>query len=77
MFIEYILLGGGQLRNKLREIRMKEYLLDVGEFARLLNINIKTYSNWEKERSQPKLQDAIRVAKKLNKKVEEIWVDED
>ena len=65
------------MNNKLKEIRMREYLLEVGEFSKILGVNLKTYSNWEKGRSQPKLQDAIRIAKKLNKKVEEIWSEEE
>ena len=34
--------------NKLREIRMREFLMDPGEFAVKLGVNPKTYSNWEK-----------------------------
>lgn len=61
------------LENKLKEIRMKEYLMAPGEFAKLIGTDIKNYSNWESGRSRPKLEIALEVAKKLNKKVEEIW----
>lgn len=61
------------VENKLKEIRMKEYLMAPGEFAKLIGTDIKNYSNWESGRSRPKLEIALEVAKKLNKKVEEIW----
>lgn len=61
------------LENKLKEIRMKEYLMAPGEFAKLIGTDIKNYSNWESGRSRPKLEIALEVAKKLSKKVEEIW----
>ncbi|EOU1893556.1 TPA: helix-turn-helix transcriptional regulator [Clostridium perfringens] len=59
--------------NKLREIRMREFLMDPGEFAVKLGVNPKTYSNWEKNRSKPPLEEALRIAKELNRKVEDIW----
>lgn len=59
--------------NKLKEIRMKEYLMAPGEFAKYLGIDIKTYSNWERNYSRPKLELAVLIAQKLNKKVEDIW----
>ena len=62
------------MKNNFRVIRMREFVLDVGAFAKMLEVDSKTYSNWEKERSQPKLEIAIKVAKKLNRKVEDIWL---
>ncbi|WP_354090325.1 helix-turn-helix transcriptional regulator [Clostridium gasigenes] len=61
------------VRNKLKEIRMKEYLMAPGEFAKYIGTDIKNYSNWETGRSRPKLEIALKIAKKLNKTVEEIW----
>ncbi|MBB6623851.1 helix-turn-helix domain-containing protein [Clostridium gasigenes] len=61
------------VRNKLKEIRMKEYLMAPGEFAKYIGTDIKNYSNWESGRSRPKLEIALQIAKKLNKTVEEIW----
>jgi len=52
---------------------MKEYIMDPGEFAEFIGIDIKNYSNWEHNRSRPKLELAIIIAKKLNRKVEDIW----
>ncbi len=51
--------------SKLREIRMREFLMDPGEFATKLGVNPKTYSNWEKNRSKPPLEEALRIAKNL------------
>ncbi|HYF75464.1 MAG TPA: helix-turn-helix domain-containing protein [Candidatus Nitrosocosmicus sp.] len=61
------------IKNRLKEIRMKEYIMDPGEFAEFIGIDIKNYSNWEHNRSRPKLELAIIIAKKLNRKVEDIW----
>nr|WP_290441179.1 helix-turn-helix domain-containing protein [Clostridium gasigenes] len=57
----------------MKEIRMKEYLMAPGEFAKYIGTDIKNYSNWETGRSRPKLEIALKIAKKLNKTVEEIW----
>lgn len=52
---------------------MKEYLMAPGEFARHLEVDIKTYSNWERNYSRPRLELAILIAQKLNRTVEDIW----
>lgn len=44
-----------------------------GEFAKHLDIDIKTYSGWENNRSRPTLERALVISKKLNKDVKEIW----
>lgn len=61
------------VKNRLKEIRMREYMMGPGEFAKLLGTDIKNYNNWESGRSRPRLEIALCIAKKLNKKVEEIW----
>lgn len=61
------------VKNKLKEIRMKEYLMSQVEFAKLINVDNKTYSNWEKGISKPPLEKALEVAKILNKNIQEIW----
>lgn len=61
------------IKNKLREIRMREFLMEIKEFADKLGVNLKTYSNWEKNRSKPPLEEALRIANKLNRRVEDIW----
>lgn len=52
---------------------MREYMMEPQEFANLINVNYKTYYSWEREVAGPSLQTALEVAKKLNKKVEDIW----
>ncbi|NFO57751.1 helix-turn-helix domain-containing protein [Clostridium botulinum] len=61
------------VKNKLKEIRMREYLMAPGEFAKFLGMSIKTYSGWENEYSRPTLEKALEVANKLNKNVNDIW----
>ena len=52
---------------------MREYMMAPGEFAKFIDTDIKNYSNWEANRSRPKLELAMIIAKKLNRKVEDIW----
>lgn len=61
------------VKNKLKEIRMREYLLNQTEFSKLLEAPRSTYSQWESGVSNPTLEKAFEIAKKLNKKLEEIW----
>lgn len=65
------------LKNKLKEIRMKEYGIDnKSEFARFLGIAIHTYIKWENGESSPNLDLAFTISKKMNKKLDEIWYQE-
>ncbi|EPS47202.1 helix-turn-helix transcriptional regulator [Clostridium botulinum] len=61
------------VKNRLKEIRMKEYLMNQTEFASMLGFDLKTVSNWERGISTPTLERAIKVSEKLNKKVNDIW----
>ncbi|SDL21227.1 helix-turn-helix transcriptional regulator [Natronincola ferrireducens] len=61
-----------EVKNKLKEIRMKEYMLNQKEFAELLEINYRQYNKYENE-VVPSLQIALHIAKKLNKPLEEIF----
>lgn len=61
------------VRNKLKEIRMREYTMNQKEFAKYLNIGNTTYCSWETGASRPTLETAIEIADKLNKDVKEIW----
>ncbi|MCB2297825.1 helix-turn-helix domain-containing protein [Clostridium tagluense] len=61
------------VKNRLKEIRMREYMLNQTEFSKLLGYDLKTVSNWEREVSTPILERAIDVSNKLNKKVNDIW----
>lgn len=60
------------MKNKLKEIRMKEYMLNQREFAKLLEINYRQYNKYE-HGTVPSLEIALRIAKKLDKPVETIF----
>lgn len=64
------------VKNRLKEIRMREYMLDSNEFAKLLGVPRSTYSQWETGSNNPTLNKAFEVAKKLNKRLEDIWYSE-
>lgn len=64
------------VKNKLKEIRMKEYMLSAIEFSKMLDVKKSTYSQWENELNNPTLEKAFEVAKKLNKNINEIWYEE-
>lgn len=65
------------MKNSLKQIRMKEFLMNQKEFCELLKINNKSYSVWEKGTSKPAVDIALKIAKILNRKVEDIWSIED
>jgi len=52
---------------------MKEYMMNMTQFAEYLGIDIKLLSSWERGRSKPTLERALEISKKLNKTVNEIW----
>lgn len=67
-------MGETSYKCNLKAIRLKEYMIDSkSEFARMIEISVQTYIKWENEESTPPLLIALKVAKKLNKQVEEIW----
>lgn len=59
--------------NKLREIRMREFMMEPQEFANYIGVNYKTYYSWEKGAAGPSLEKALEIARRLNKTVEDIW----
>lgn len=65
------------VKNRLKEIRMREFIIDSkSEFARMLGVPVQTYIKWENEESNPNLDLAFTIAKKLNKKITDIWYQE-
>lgn len=52
---------------------MREYMMNPKEFARLIEVNPKTYYAWENGTSVPSMKEGLRVAKKLSKNLDEIW----
>ncbi|AKN32360.1 hypothetical protein Ccar_16415 [Clostridium carboxidivorans P7] len=64
------------LKNNLKSIRMREYMMTSSEFAKLLGEKLSTYSKWENGDSAPTLQKAYEVARILKKELKEIWYEE-
>lgn len=61
------------VNNKLKEIRMKEYMMSQKDFATFLDVQVKVYWSWENNKSKPTLKKALEVANKLNKNITDIW----
>lgn len=61
------------LKNNLKEIRMKEYMMEPGDFAELLEVNVKTYYSWEKGGANPNLKKAHEVCEIIKKDMKEVW----
>lgn len=61
------------VKNKLKEIRMRDYMMSQVEFANKLNIPIKVYWSWENDKSRPTLEKALEISLLLNKTINEIW----
>lgn len=64
------------IKNRLKEIRMREYMISAVEFSKLIDVKKSTYSQWENELNNPTLEKAFEVARKLNKNINEIWYEE-
>ena len=63
--------------NKLRAIRMQEYMVNQKEFCKILKISQSTYSAIESNKIQGNIENILTIAKALNRKVEDIWYLED
>jgi len=61
------------VKNKLKEIRMKEYMMNSSEFCKVLGISISTYSKIESNKQQGNIETVLKISKALNRKVEDIW----
>lgn len=61
------------VKNRLKEIRLREYMETSQEFSKRLGMPLSTYSNIERAKRQARLETALEIAAKLGKKVEEIW----
>lgn len=61
------------VKNRLKEIRMREYMMEPGEFASFLGISNKVYWSWENDKSRPTLEKSLEIADKLKKDVKDIW----
>lgn len=65
------------LQNKLKDIRMRKYAMNKGEFAEFLGINFPTYSQIENGKRKLSVVMALKISEKLNIPVNEIWYNED
>lgn len=65
------------VKNKLKEIRMREYMMNSTKFCELLNISLSTYSQIESNKQQGNIETILKISKALNRKVEDIWYLED
>lgn len=61
------------VRNRLKEIRMREYMMNSSEFCKVLNISISTYSQIESNKQQGNIETILKISRALNRKVEDIW----
>lgn len=64
-------------KNKLRQIKHELLFDKQNDFAEFLGISQSMYNKYERHTAQPSLDVALRIAKKLNKKVEDIFYLED
>jgi putative transcriptional regulator len=58
---------------RIKEIRMKEYLMNIREFSNLTGFDEKIISSWEREASRPTLERALEFCSKIKKNVNEVW----
>ncbi|GAA0735807.1 helix-turn-helix transcriptional regulator [Clostridium oceanicum] len=62
------------VRNRLKEIRMREYLMNQKEFSeKVLKLSLSTYNPIEQNKSQGNIETILKIAKALNRSIEEIW----
>ena len=64
------------IKNRLKGIRMKEYMLNSKEFSKLIGVKLSTYSQWENGVNTPSVEKSFEIAKILNKQITEIWCEE-
>ena len=64
-------------KNRLREIRHEMMIDKQTEMAELLGIAPNQYNRYEKQSGQPTLEVILRIARRLNRRVEEIFYLED
>lgn len=61
------------VNNRLKEIRMKEYMMNSSEFSKAIGISLSTYSQIESNKQQGNIDTILKISKALNRKVEDIW----
>ena len=61
------------LKNRLKVIRMSEFLMNKKEFATKLNVSEQQYSKYENSISNPSLEVAMSIALHLDRAITDIW----
>lgn len=61
------------VKNRLKEIRMREFMMNQKEFCGMIGISQSTYSSIESNKIQGNIENIMIIAKALNRKVEDIW----
>ncbi|MDU6337849.1 helix-turn-helix transcriptional regulator [Clostridium sporogenes] len=62
------------VKNRLKEIRMREYMMNQKEFCeQILKLSVSTYNPIEQNKAQGNIETILKIAKALNRSVEEIW----
>lgn len=61
------------VKNRLREIRYKEYQMNQREFADFLGVEYNQYSLYDNNKYNPSLETALIISEKLNKHVDDIF----
>lgn len=64
------------IKNRLLEIRLKLGYKKQKDFAEYLNMSAKDYNLLENNKKGISLDNAFVIAKKLNMKIEDIWVED-
>jgi putative transcriptional regulator len=60
------------MKNKLKYFRHK-HEMNQKEFADYLGVNYQLYNRWEKQARQPNVDNIVKLCKKLNCSVEELF----
>ena len=61
------------IKNTLKQIRMKEYLMNKKQFANFVGIAEIPYGRYENEKIIPSLETALLMSEKLNQTVNQIF----
>ena len=61
------------IKNRLKEIRMKEYMMNKKEFAKVLSIVEQQYLRYENGINMPSLEICFKISNTLSKKIDDIW----
>ena len=64
------------VKNRLKDIR-HDHRMNQTQFAEYIGVTRSLYNRWEHQRSQPNQEWMLKLAKRLNIKVEDIFYLED